>query len=116
MEKKIHIYYDGICNLCAGAMEGISDSAQKSRFEMHDVTAGSLPPNVTYDAAMKNMHIQDEQGRVFEGAQAVLKIIEQYPAWRWLARLGQLPGFSLIAAGIYRIVAETRYYFFGRRK
>jgi len=114
--KKIHIYYDGMCNLCSGLMDTVENSSKGGAFERIDVTKGKLPPDKTYEQAMRDMHVVDENGQIYRGAQAVLKIFEQYPHLRWIAPIGRLPGFNLFAAGIYRLVAETRYWIFGRKQ
>ena len=113
---KIHIYYDGVCNLCSGVMDKIDKSSKAQTFEMNDVTRGQLPPGKSFEQSMRDMHVVDEKGNVYAGAQAVLKIFEQYPHLAWLAPIGRLPGMNFIAAGLYRIVAVTRYWIFGRKQ
>lgn len=115
-KPKVHIYYDGMCNLCSGVMDTVDSSKQADKFEMNDVTKGNLPAGVTYEAAMRDMHVVDESGHVYKGAQAVLKIFEQYPHLRWMAPIGRLPVISLLADGMYRVVAETRYWIWGRKQ
>ena len=115
-DKKIHIYYDGVCNLCSGLMDTVEKSSQGAKFERIDVTQGNLPPGKSYREAMHDMHVVDKDGQVYRGAQAVLKIFEQYPHLRWMATIGRVPGMGLVATVLYRIVAETRYWIFGRKQ
>lgn len=115
MNKKLTIYYDGVCNLCAGLADDLAASSQKDRFDMRDISEGTLPQGVSHDEAMHDVHVEDE-GTMYRGADAVLRILGTYPRWRLLARLGMWPGFHLVAVLLYRAVEKTRYSFFGRRK
>lgn len=108
MEKKIEVYYDGVCKMCTGAMNAVENSSQGAKFERRDVTQGSLPPGQNLDAALYNMHVVDETGRVYVGADGILRIIEEYPRWRWIAAVGKLPGVKHLIYGVYRVVAAHR--------
>lgn len=63
---------------------------------------------------MRDVHVVDESGNVRKGADAVLFIFERYPRWRFLARVGRLPGVYMLVRGLYRVVEKTRYWIFGR--
>ena len=114
IKPKVQIYYDGVCNLCSGLMDSIDHSEQGTRFELKDAHINPLPEGVTMDAAMRDMYVTDEKG-MYKGADAVIRIMREYPHLKWLAALASLPGFHLLAKGIYRIVEKTRYWIFGRK-
>lgn len=114
-QQKITVFYDGMCNLCSGLMDTVESSSKGSAFVHADISKGALPQGVTQAEAMRDVHVVDEAGKVHKGADAVLKILEQYPRWRPLVWLGRLPVFNLIAAALYRIVEKTRYWIFGRK-
>ena len=109
--SKISVYYDGTCNLCNSGIRTISGN---ETFDTKDVTEGTLPPSISYEAAMRDMHAVDETGRVYKGADAVLRIAQVYPRLRWLGSIGRLPIIRQILQGMYWIIARTRYRIFGR--
>ena len=114
--KKITVYYDGLCNLCSGVMDTVSTSSIGSEVEHKDISKDQLPEGITKEAAMHDVHVIDADGHMYKGADAVIKIFEQYPRLRWLAAIGRLPGIHLLAKGIYRVVEKTRYAIFGRKQ
>ena len=115
-DKKITVYYDGLCNLCSGVMDTVAASSISSTVGHKDISKDELPIGITKEQAMHDVHVIDAEGRMYKGADAVMMIFEQYPHLRWLAAVGRLPGIHLIARGIYRIVEKTRYLLFGRKK
>ena len=115
-QKKVTIYYDGLCNLCSGAINTIAESTQKERFTVFDVTNGPLPPNVSREEALRNMYAVDTEGRLYKGADAVLKILEEYPNSRWISYIGRMPVVRQLAALLYWFIARNRYWMFGRKR
>lgn len=114
-EPKVKIYYDGVCNLCAGLAETIDLSKRGSHFALSDISTSILPEGVSKEAAMRDVHVIDEGGKMYRGSDAVMRILREYPHLRWIGIIGSLPGFSLIAMLIYRLVEKTRYWIFGRK-
>ena len=112
---KIYVYYDGVCNLCSGIVGTMSTSSKASAFTPVDISKGILPSGMTKKEAMGDVHIVDENGIMYKGIDAVLKILEQYPNLRTLASLGRLPVIYGILAGVYRVVEKSRYWIFGRK-
>lgn len=108
MEKKIKVYYDGECHMCTATMDSLRKTSQGETFHPVDVTKGELPPGVDMSGALHNMHAIDDAGNVYVGGDAVLRILEEYPRWRWLARIGRLPGIRHLMYGVYRLVATHR--------
>ncbi|MCB2044255.1 MAG: DUF393 domain-containing protein [Rhodoferax sp.] len=43
---------------------------------------------------MARFHVRQADGRLLDGAPAVLAMWALLPRWRWLARAGRLPGAS----------------------
>ena len=114
--KKITIYYDGVCNLCSGLMDTIATSDKKDMFTGVDASTAELPPGVTKEDAMHDIHVVDEEGRAHRGIDGVLKVFETYPQLKFLATIGRLPGFYVLGKALYRCVEQTRYYIWGRKK
>lgn len=107
-KPKIEVYYDGTCPMCSVFAETLEGSSLGERFEKEDVTRGKLPQGATFDDVWKEMYVV-EDGVQYRGADAVLRIMREYPQWRLLAWLGSLPGLNWCAHCLYRIVAENRH-------
>ena len=105
MDGKKHVYYDGVCRVCSGAV----DAYAKEGYVKHDVSGHDLPPGVSYETAMQYMHVVDTDGTVYKGADAAMRIMDEHPLWRFVARIGRLPGFHALAVALYRIIATHRY-------
>ena len=114
-KPKVKIYYDGVCNLCSGLADTIDQSKNGSNFALNDVSKDVLPVGVSKEEAMHDVHVVDENGRMYRGGDAVLRVLLEYPRMRWIATIGALPGFKQLLMLIYRIVEKTRYWIFGRK-
>jgi predicted DCC family thiol-disulfide oxidoreductase YuxK len=114
-KPKVKIYYDGVCNLCSGLADTIDQSEHGANFSLNDISKDPLPQGVSKEEAMHDVHVVDESGTMYRGADAVLRVLDMYPGFRWIAALGRLPGLHLIAMGVYRVVEQTRYRIFGRK-
>jgi predicted DCC family thiol-disulfide oxidoreductase YuxK len=66
-------------------------------------------PQVTRAACEREMHLLDEEGRVFRGARAVAEVWRRLPgAWRLLGAVAARPPVAWPAALVYRWVARNR--------
>ena len=108
-DKKISIYYDGSCPMCTVFADTTASSSQGEKFERNDVTKGALPAGATFEQVWDKMYVVDSNGVQYKGADAVLRIMQEYPLWRPLAFLGRLPIFNSIAHGIYYVVSKNRH-------
>ncbi len=109
MEKpKIEVYYDGTCPMCSVFAETLQDSSQGQKFANQDVTEGKLPEGASFDDVWKEMYVI-ENGTQYRGADAVLRIMREYPLWRPVAWLGSLPGINWCAHCVYKVVAANRH-------
>ncbi len=113
-EPKIRVYYDGACRGCSAAAGAIERSSKAPRFALKDAHK-ELPASVDMEDVMYDVHVVDEQGNTYRGAEGIARILEEYPRWRWLARLARAPVFRWFAVGTYRVVADNRYWIFGRK-
>ena len=113
--KKLDVYYDGSCPMCTVFADTVTDSSQGEKFEKKDVAKGALPEGATFEQVWKEMYVV-EDGTQYRGADAVLRVMREYPRWRWLAFIGSLPVFNQIAHLIYRIVAANRHRIPWRKK
>lgn len=57
---------------------------------------------------MDAMQLVLESGEVFSGDRALPHILSRLHRWRWVAHIFFVPGVSLIAPVIYRLIARNR--------
>ncbi len=116
MEEPV-VLFDGVCNLCNGAVGFIirHDKAGVLRFASLQSGFGqsvlqrfSLPPH-EFDT-MVFLH----NNRVYLKSDAVLEIAGYLPGFAWLRVFRFLPRF--IRDAFYRLISANRYRLFGRQE
>ncbi len=96
--------------MCSGFVDKIQKSTRASDFASVDASHGHAEAGISREDAMHEVHVA-QGGKMYRGAEGILKVLEQYPRWRWLAMIGGLPIIkSLVSLG-YRIVAVNRHRF-----
>ena len=110
------VLYDAHCRFCSrvAARLAAMDQLDRLRFVPLQVAAHDRP-EVRALAASRDLsaslHVIDEDGRWVAGGEAMVRIWEQVPALRPLARFARLPvARSLVEPG-YRFVARHRPWF-----
>ncbi|HTE48582.1 MAG TPA: DUF393 domain-containing protein [Candidatus Paceibacterota bacterium] len=112
-EQKKTIYYDGSCPMCTVIIGKVDDSAQKEKFDTKDITGESLPQNFIKEQVEKEIHVIDSDGKVYKNAEAILKILEEYPRWRFVAKIGRLPIIKQLLSIGYKFIASNRHFLLG---
>ena len=107
--KKIEIYYDGTCRVCNTFADTVSASAEKEKFEPKDLTKGNVPKGVSFEEVWRDMYVVEENGTLYKGADGWLRVLDEYPRWRWFAKLGRMPIFLQCIRLGYRIFASNRH-------
>jgi predicted DCC family thiol-disulfide oxidoreductase YuxK len=110
--KKLKVYYDGQCPMCAAIMESVRNSAKVDDFDLRDMHAESSLP-FRRDAVEREIHVTDRDGNIHRGAAAIFRIADQYPALRIAARLGRMPLIRALARAVYGFVAANRRFIAG---
>jgi predicted DCC family thiol-disulfide oxidoreductase YuxK len=121
---KLFVVYDGECNLClatAAKLQQIDTVSTLEWVTLQSLISGETKPwpaiaGVEPAQLAARMHVTDEQGRVFEGADAVLRLLRDVPSLRWLGIVGEWPGFRGVSRWLYRLVARYRYQLFGKNE
>jgi predicted DCC family thiol-disulfide oxidoreductase YuxK len=112
LDRRIDVFYDGKCPMCASLMGSIKRSAKCGEFDLRDMHAEKRLP-FKREAVEKEIHIIDRDGQVYKGAQGILKIAAQYRGLGPIAKAGARPlAGSLLQMG-YRLVAANRRFLFG---
>jgi predicted DCC family thiol-disulfide oxidoreductase YuxK len=104
------VLYDGACPLCRreiGVYRGLPSSTPLCFADVSD-TALPLPPGTTREQLLARFHVRRGDGRLLSGAQAFLALWGQLPGWRWLARVGRVPGGAWAMERVYRLFLRAR--------
>jgi predicted DCC family thiol-disulfide oxidoreductase YuxK len=110
-KKKIEVFYDGKCPMCTAIMSKVDTSTRGDHFALRDITKDPLPSGFTEEDVAKEIHVVAADGKVYKNADAILKILEQYPKYRWLAKLGQFSPIKPVLPFGYNFVAANRRFF-----
>ena len=113
------VLFDGVCNLCNGAVRFIikRDRFGKFRFASLQSDAGRalLERNGVMHWGTDSIVYIPQQGDAFSESSAVLYILKELGrGWQLLFPLIHLPGF--LRDGIYRFIARNRYRWFGKKE
>ncbi len=95
--------------MCNAFADSVDESSQKEKFVRQDITKGKLPPGVTFNQVWREMYVVEENGTMYAGGDAMLRVMEEYPGWRWLAWIGKLPGIRQCVRVGYRLIANNRH-------
>ena len=109
-EPALTVLYDGSCPLCRREIALYRGLQASQPLCFADVSDPALvPPPGTSSAALKaRFHVRHADGRLESGARAFLALWAALPGWRWLARLGALPGVAALMEGAYRAFLRVR--------
>jgi predicted DCC family thiol-disulfide oxidoreductase YuxK len=104
------VLYDGACPLCRreiGIYRGLQPDMPVCFADVSDASQ-ALPPGTTREQLLARFHVRDADGRLLSGAQAFLALWATLPGWRWLARVGRLPGAAWAMERAYRLFLRAR--------
>jgi len=104
--------YNSDCPVCNSEMCRYAGYAEDQELPLafDDLNAVDLAAwGVTEDAASRLLHVLHD-GRLYIGFDAMLILWDQMPRYRWLARIGRLPGLNaLLDWGYEHVVARIIY-------
>lgn len=108
------VLYDGACPLCRreiGVYRGLTPTEPLGFRDISDRSAAlpaPLPAGLSQADLLARFHVQHADGRIESGARAFIALWERLPYWRWLARLGRLPGMASLMEIAYRGFLRVR--------
>jgi predicted DCC family thiol-disulfide oxidoreductase YuxK len=104
------VLYDGACPLCRREIGMYCKLQSKAPVCFTDISeaASPLPPGTTREQLLARFHVRDRSGQLLSGAQAFLALWAALPGWRWLARVGRLPGMAWVMERLYRLFLRWR--------
>ncbi|CAM3321219.1 DUF393 domain-containing protein [Paenibacillus lupini] len=119
--EKLYVVYDGTCNLCIGTVTKLKELSSNAELIFVPIqslrNAGNAVPGIEQAAETElyeKMHVTDEKGRLYAGADGVVRILRTIAGFRLLAALYRLPGMSKLGDFLYRYIAKRRYDWFGQ--
>lgn len=95
--------------MCTAIIKKIDNSSQKEKFNPKDIKKDLLPQNIIKSQAEKEIHVVDEKGRIYKNAEAILKILEEYPKWKFIVKIGRLPIIKQLLPIGYKLIAANRH-------
>ena len=104
------VLYDGACPLCRreiGVYRGLRSNTPVCFADVSD-PALALPSGTTREQLLARFHVRRSDGQLVSGAQAFLALWAVLPGWRWLARIGLLPGAARLMELLYRLFLRGR--------
>ena len=109
-QNKTKILYDGECSICRVEINLLRKFARKEHLEYVDITSPSYDPSlyngVTYEDAMKEMHVIDND-KVYLKADAIRKMYDSV-GLKWLSNFTRLPVIAPICDKLYIKFAAYR--------
>jgi predicted DCC family thiol-disulfide oxidoreductase YuxK len=103
------VFYDGSCPLCQREIALYKALPSSESLGFLDVShTDALPTGFTREQLLARFHVRDSAGQTHSGARAFLALWAVLPGWRWLARLGALPGMPEILERLYRVFLRVR--------
>ncbi len=111
MEKseRVKIFVDGNCIVCDFEISHYKRKAP-DRFEIIDISHPDFQAsryNLDSARVNKHMHVMAED-QIYIGVSAFARIWEEFPQYKWAAKLIRLPGINLFARAGYEVFAFIR--------
>ena len=115
---KIIVLFDGVCNLCNGAVQFIIKRDKSSKFLFASLQSDfgqSQLSRFALDPTLLHSIIAIENGKFYERSDAALKIASYLgQPWPALGMFRILPRF--FRDWVYDLIAKNRYRMFGKRE
>jgi predicted DCC family thiol-disulfide oxidoreductase YuxK len=112
------ILFDGVCNLCNGAVQFIikRDPDGVFRFaSLQSEQAQKLLSHLKYSSTVIDSILLVDNGIVFSHSDAAIRIASRLNGgWKYVSVFKWLP--KSLRDGLYKLVANNRYRFFGKRE
>ncbi len=106
------VLYNSVCPVCREGICHFERRTRKSSMNVEYVDVSRNPEayediGVTLDAVRLKLHAILPGGILVRGWPAVHAVWQRTPGYRWLARLGDLPGLNLVSRALYHVTAHA---------
>ncbi|TCP54783.1 putative DCC family thiol-disulfide oxidoreductase YuxK [Tumebacillus sp. BK434] len=106
----LQVIYDGHCGICRASVGKIEqlfgDKVRPVDFRI--VPVGEIHPELSETRCQARLHVI-EQGKVYGGAEAMVRVLRLHRGWRLIVWLYYLPPLGWLAEAGYRLVASNRF-------
>lgn len=112
------IFFDGVCNLCNGAVQFIIARDYRNVFQFASLQSGFAKEKLAPYGIVPDQHqsiILLRDGKVYQQSSAALRIAKNL-SWLWPLLYGFIIIPPFIRDALYRFVANNRYRWFGKRE
>jgi predicted DCC family thiol-disulfide oxidoreductase YuxK len=117
MNSKPIILFDGICNLCNGAVQFVIKHDPEGKFlfaSLQSEAGQEVLKQYNLPAGNFNSFILVQNEKIYNKSTAALKVARQMKgAWSWLYIFIVIPKF--IRDAVYTWIAQNRYKWFGKK-
>jgi predicted DCC family thiol-disulfide oxidoreductase YuxK len=108
---KLEIYYNSACPVCAAGINSQRTrmTAQAADAAWKDIAADNdlvCEIGADLDTVRHSLHVRDETGAVFAGADAIARLMIETPGQRWLGRLMMWPPLRPVSRWLYDRFAD----------
>ncbi|GAA5035871.1 hypothetical protein GCM10011506_31650 [Marivirga lumbricoides] len=110
------IFFDGVCNLCNGAVNFVIDRDPKAKFKLAPLQS-DIAAKYLKEEQLDNLNsiALFEEGKIYQKSSAALRIAKKLTgAWPLLYGLIIIPPF--MRDFFYDLVAKNRYKWFGKQE
>ena len=97
------VMFDGACPLClreVGLYQSLKPLETVAWLDVSQASASLVPQDQA--RYMSRFHVRQKDGRLLSGAAAFVALWLVMPGWRWLGRVGRLPGVTPVLELLYR--------------
>lgn len=116
MNEKPVILFDGVCNLCNGSVQFILKRDKEKKFLFASLQSEFGQKLLEqFDLPLNNFNsfILYQDGKMYTKSTGALKMFSQLKGWKWTKAFMIVPKF--IRDGVYNLVANNRYKWFGKK-
>ena len=114
---KLEVYYNSACPVCDAGIKESRTRVAVDAVAWKDIATdkGLVDNNLVceigaeLDKVRHSLHVRDEMGAVFVGADAVARLMLETPGQAWLGRLLMTPALRPIARWLYDRFADRLY-------
>lgn len=118
MQIQSVIFFDGLCNLCNGAVQFIIERDTNNLYHFASLQSDFAKNELQkfdIDTAQINSFILLENGKIYQRSTAALKVSKNLSGlWPLLSIFIIIPPF--IRDGFYNYIAKNRYKWFGKKE
>lgn len=103
------VMYDGACPLCrreVALYQSLKPLAPVAWLDVSQATAQISPSDQA--RYMARFHVRQSNGQLLNGAAAFVALWLAMPGWRWLGRMGRLPGVTPLLELAYQMFLRLR--------